>query len=206
MDNAETRRLAASDPTGFVRYDDRMIIDEIQRDPELILSIKELVDDQPTPGRFLLTGSARVLGLRTLPDTLVGRMETVELWPLSQGEIDGSPDAFIDAAFTLGPDLRHDSDVTRDDYIERLARGGFPDAVTRTPARRTDLLTGYVADLINRDVVQSARSSAARRCVRSSERWRRPRARPSRPAGSARHSACAIRRSSAISACSISSS
>ncbi len=154
LDNAETRRLAASDPTGFVRFDDRMIIDEVQRVPELLLSIKELVDDEPVPGRFLLTGSARVLGLRDLPDTLVGRMETVELWPLSQGEIDGAPDAFVDAAFTHGPNLRHDSDVTRDEYIERLVRGGFPDAIARTPTRRTDFLTGYVADLVNRDVVQ----------------------------------------------------
>lgn len=41
--------------------------------------------------------------MRDLPDTLVGRMETIELWPLSQGEIDGAPDGFVDAAFELGP-------------------------------------------------------------------------------------------------------
>lgn len=154
LDNAETRRLAASDPTGFVRFDERMIVDEIQREPDLLLSIKELVDEHPTPGRFLLTGSARILGLRDLPDTLVGRMETVELWPLSQGEIDGTPDSFVDAAFGVGPELRHDSTETRDGYVERIVRGGFPEAVTRPARRRVDFINNYVADLINRDVVQ----------------------------------------------------
>jgi uncharacterized protein len=76
-----------------------MVIDEIQRDPELFLSINAIVDEQPDPGRFLLTGSARVMGLRSLPDALVSRMETVELWPLTQGEIDGTPDNFVDSAF-----------------------------------------------------------------------------------------------------------
>lgn len=77
-----------------------MVIDEVQRAPELFLAIKATVDANPRPGRFLLTGSSQVLALRGLPDTLPGRMETIELWPLSQGEIDDSPDGFIDAAFT----------------------------------------------------------------------------------------------------------
>jgi predicted AAA+ superfamily ATPase len=131
-----------------------MIIDEIQRDPELLLSIKALVDEEPEPGRFLLTGSARVLGLRDLPDALVGRMETIELWPLSQGEIEGTGNNFVDTAFEQGPDLHHDSTVTRDEYIERIVRGGFPDAYHRPERRRTAYLKSYVADIINRDVAQ----------------------------------------------------
>lgn len=154
LDNEATRRLVADDPAGFVRFDERMIIDEVQREPNLLLSIKELVDEDPEPGRFLLTGSARILGLRDLPDTLVGRMETIELWPLSQGEIDGAEDCFVDVAFGQGPELRHESQVTRDEYIERIVRGGFPEAIRRAPARRADFLRNYVADLINRDVVQ----------------------------------------------------
>jgi len=154
LDNAQTRDLATTDPTSFVRLHDRMVIDEIQRNPELLLSIKELVDEQPNPGRFLLTGSARVLGLRRLPDTLVGRMETIELWPLSQGEIDGAPDGFVDAAFELGAELHHDSDVSRSDYLDRILRGGFPDVLARTAARRSAYLKSYVTDLINRDVIQ----------------------------------------------------
>ena len=98
LDNGLTRQAALADPTGFVDFPDLLVIDEIQRAPELLLAIKEQVDADPRPGRYLLTGSARVLGLRALPDTLAGRMETIELWPFSQGEIGGTRDAFIDAA------------------------------------------------------------------------------------------------------------
>jgi predicted AAA+ superfamily ATPase len=102
LDRAATRQAAAFDPTEFVAGADSMVIDEVQRVPELLLAIKEVVDTDPRPGRFLLTGSARVLSLRSVPDVLPGRMETIELWPLSQGEIDGTPDGFVDAAFADG--------------------------------------------------------------------------------------------------------
>lgn len=132
-----------------------MIIDEVQRVPELFLSIKEVVDTDHRPGRFLLTGSARVLGLRGLPDALPGRMETIELWPLSQGEIEGTPDGFVDAVFGDGPDLRHESQESRAGYAARVTRGGFPEAVARPdPRRRAQFFDSYVADLINRDVLQ----------------------------------------------------
>ena len=155
LDRAVTRQAAEEDPTGFVDLPKPMVIDEIQRVPELLLAIKEQVDADPRPGRFLLTGSARVLGLRTLPDALPGRMETIELWPFSQGEIDGTPDGFIDAVFTHGSDLHHGSTMRRAEYAERVVRGGFPESVARTqPRRRERFLDSYVADLINRDVRQ----------------------------------------------------
>ncbi len=99
LDRATTRHAALSDPVGFVAYPELIVIDEIQRVPDLLLAIKAEVDEDPRPGRFLLTGSARVLGLRALPDTLPGRSETIELWPFSQGEVDGGPDGFVDAVF-----------------------------------------------------------------------------------------------------------
>ena len=71
------------------------IIDEVQRVPELLLGIKAVVDVNPEPGQFLLTGSARVLGMRGVADSLPGRSETIELWPLSQDEIDGVPGNFV---------------------------------------------------------------------------------------------------------------
>jgi uncharacterized protein len=155
LDWAETRSAAINDPTGFVAGDGTMVIDEVQRIPELLLSIKAEVDADPRPGRFLLTGSARVLGLRDLPDTLPGRMETIELWPLSQGEIDGKPDGFVDAIFEHGPAVRHASAETRSGYVDRIVRGGFPEALARaTTRRRTRFFDAYVADLINRDVIQ----------------------------------------------------
>lgn len=90
-----------------------MVIDEIQLAPELLRAIKVTVDLNPTPGRFLLTGSSRILALRTLPDALPGRMEVIELWPFSQGEIGGLPDRFIDAAFQHGPHLDRTSTLRR---------------------------------------------------------------------------------------------
>ncbi len=102
LDNAITRQAAIADPVGFVDSAELMVIDEIQRVPDLLLAIKEQVDADPRPGRYLLTGSARLLGLRGLPDTLPGRTETIELWPLAQGELDGTADRFIDAVFDRG--------------------------------------------------------------------------------------------------------
>ena len=154
LDHAATRHAALSDPTDFVLGVESMVIDEVQRVPELLLAIKETVDADPRPGRFLLTGSARVLGLRGLPDALPGRMETIELWPLSQGEIDGAPDGFVDAIFAAGPDFRHSSAETRAGYADRVVRGGFAEAVARPSRRRERFFDSYVGDLINRDVIQ----------------------------------------------------
>src|SRR5260370_18722166 len=67
LDRAATRQAAQFDPTEFVAGADFMVIDEVQRVPELLLAIKETGDADPRPGRFLLTGSARPLVLRSLP-------------------------------------------------------------------------------------------------------------------------------------------
>ncbi|MFC4060834.1 ATP-binding protein [Planomonospora corallina] len=158
LDHPLTRSSAEDDPIRFIDHDGLMLIDEVQRVPDLWLAIKHLVDRDPRPGRFLLTGSARLLSLSSLPDSLPGRSETIELWPLSQGEIDGEPDGFIDAAFTHGADIRAEPrDLRRKDYLERVIRGGFPEAVTReTSRRRQRFFQSYVDDLVSRDVKQVA--------------------------------------------------
>ncbi len=156
LDDAALRAAAEADPTGFVHHDGLLLIDEIQRVPDLLLAIKHEVDRDPRPGRFLLTGSARLLGLRTLPDALPGRSETIELWPLSQGEIDGAPEAFVDAVFQQGNDVElSPSPLRRADYVARALRGGYPEAVRRVdPRRRGRFFTSYLADIIARDVRQ----------------------------------------------------
>jgi len=155
LDAAVTRQAAVTDPAGFVDTADLMVIDEIRRVPELLLAIKEQVDTDPRPGRYLLSGSARVLALRGLPDTLPGRIETIELWPFSQGEIDGAPDRFVDAIFEQGETLTHESAISRQEYAERVVRGGFPEALARTnPRRRERFFDSYLADLVARDVSQ----------------------------------------------------
>ena len=156
LDDPATLRAAKEDPTGFVEHESVMVIDEIQLAPELLQPIKVAVDLDPTPGRYLLTGSSRILALRTLPDALPGRMEVIELWPFSQGELHGEPDGFVDAAFRHGAALEHRSDLRRRDYLERAVMGGFPEAVKRTQRRRAAFFESYLTTLIERDVLELA--------------------------------------------------
>jgi predicted AAA+ superfamily ATPase len=156
LDDPATLRAARDDPAGFVEHDGLMVIDEVQVAPELFGSIKVAVDTDPRPGRFLLTGSAQVLALRQLPDALPGRMEIIELWPFSQGEIDRAPDAFIDAAFARGPALSRTSTLRKRDYLDRVVRGGYPEAVRRTPRRRAAFFDSYLTSLIERDIKELA--------------------------------------------------
>jgi predicted AAA+ superfamily ATPase len=155
LDNDPVRAAALADPAGFVHADGLVMIDEIQRAPDLLLAIKAEVDRNPRPGRFLLTGSARLWGLKGVPDILPGRSETVELWPLAQGEISGGPDEFVDAVFGDDePPLAHGV-LRRSDYVERALRGGFPEAVRRVDlGRRGRFFESYISDLIERDIRQ----------------------------------------------------
>lgn len=156
LDRATELAAAKADPNRFVRHAGLMLIDEVQRAPELMLAIKAAVDEDTRPGQFLLTGSARLLGLRSLPDALVGRMETVELWPFSQGEIDGTAERFIDRVFADEPELPGAGRATREEYAERVSRGGFPEAARRDERRRAKFFEAYLNDLIDRDVRQLA--------------------------------------------------
>jgi predicted AAA+ superfamily ATPase len=158
LDDPQTRLAAESDPVGFLDFDGLMLIDEVQRVPDLWLAIKNSVDRDPRPGRFILTGSARLLALHSLPDALPGRSETVELWPLSQGEIDGEPDGFVDAVFSTDavPAARV-TQLRRGDYLSRIARGGYPTAFQRdTPRRRDRFFSSYLNDIVVRDIKQVA--------------------------------------------------
>jgi uncharacterized protein len=131
-----------------------MVIDEIQREPELILPIKARVDASARPGQFLLTGSARLMGLRSLPDSLIGRSETIELWPFSQGELEATVETFVDVMFAPDavPPVR--LNLTKADYLARAIQGGYPEATKRSGGRRTKFFDGYVNDLIDRDITQ----------------------------------------------------
>lgn len=156
LDDTTVRAAADADPAAFVRHDDLLVIDEVQRVPDLILAIKHKVDLDPRPGQFLLTGSARLFALQQIPDLLPGRSETIELWPLSQGEIERISNGFVDAVFELGQDLAaHPSTLNRSDYVQRALAGGYPEAVRRTDlGRRARFFESAISDLISRDVRQ----------------------------------------------------
>ena len=153
LDNATTLGAARSDPTGFVRNLDRAVIDEVQRVPELLLAIKESVDNDPRPGRFLLTGSANLMTLPRVADSLAGRMETVSLLPLAQSEIaTATPPNFLEQVFRGEPPKAGRFLVGRA-LADVVLSGGYPEALARKGwARRQDWYLDYVDAIVQRDV------------------------------------------------------
>jgi uncharacterized protein len=143
---------AKEDPVGMIRNLDRAIIDEIQRAPQLLLAIKKSIDEDRRPGRFLLTGSANLMALPTVADSLAGRMETLTLLPLSQSEIHGTTVNWLDSVFAGHiPGLA--TPLIGESLFETVLRGGYPEAVSRTtPRRRTTWARQYIDALIQRDV------------------------------------------------------
>ena len=152
LDDTNVLRSAINDPVGFVRGLDRAVIDEVQRAPDLLLAIKNLVDDDKAPGRFLLTGSANLMTLPKVADSLAGRMEVVRLLPLSQAEILGKKSGFIDRAFA-GEKPVADNMIIGDDLVKNVLSGGYPEALGRTRwPRKQDWYHGYLDAIIQRDV------------------------------------------------------
>ena len=153
LDDAATLAAARTDPTGFVEgLDQRVVFDEVQKAPELFPALKLEVDRRRTPGRFLLTGSADVLSLPSLSESLAGRMEPRVLWPLSRGEIEGAEEFFVGAMFAKSPPRPITSGSNRGDVVARALRGGYPDVFRRSEARRRDWFDAYVTTILQRDV------------------------------------------------------
>ncbi len=152
LDDANVLRSATDDPVGFIRGLDRAVVDEIQRVPDLLLAIKSLVDDDKTPSRFLLTGSANLMTLPKVADSLAGRMEVVRLLPLSQAEILGTKSGFIDRAFAYKKPNAGKM-IVGDDLMEAVLSGGYPEALGRTRwSRKQDWYQGYLDAIVQRDV------------------------------------------------------
>jgi uncharacterized protein len=153
MDDATVLAAAESDADGFVRgLDGPVVLDEVQRVPALFRAIKAAVDPDRTPGRFLLTGSADVLLLPTVSESLAGRIEILTLWPFSQGELESHIDRFAEAVFAdkLPAGQSVDRKVSTWD---RIVRGGFPEAVERASRRRRSAwYQAYVTTVLQRDV------------------------------------------------------
>ncbi len=152
LDNVTTLEAARQDPAGFIRGLDKAVIDEIQRAPELLLAIKESVDLDQRPGRFLLTGSANLMTLPRVADSLAGRMEVIRLLPLSQNEIQGFSPTFLNSVFDGAiPVVKRP--ILADDLIETALAGGYPEAVARTSyRRRQDWYLNYIDAIVQRDI------------------------------------------------------
>ena len=153
LDDDVLLTAALADPLGFVGdLPERTILDEVQRAPEIFTSIKSVVDRHRTSGRFLLTGSANILLLPKLADSLAGRMEILRLHPLAQCELASQTSQFLDTLFDRAFAISSYPRL-QDELIERIVAGGYPAALVRSIARRrANWYRDYIETLVQRDV------------------------------------------------------
>lgn len=160
LDDAATRAAVAADPALFVSGRSPVCIDEYQHEPELLSAIKAELNRDLRPGRFILTGSTTYSSIPLTAQSLTGRLHVVTVWPLSQGEIAGVQEVFVDRLFADSASLvwPEASRTSRDDYIERVVRGGMPLALARgTAASRGRWFDDYVQLVVERDVLELSR-------------------------------------------------
>ena len=152
LDDRTTLDAAQSDPAGFIRGLNRATVDEIQRAPELLLAIKKAVDEDYRPGRFLLTGSANVMTLPRVADSLAGRIETLRMLPLARAEIEGRPPAFLKRLFA--GNIESASGATVGDELVRIVlAGSFPEALARESERRRQAWArSWLTSILTRDL------------------------------------------------------
>ncbi|MCE2493530.1 MAG: ATP-binding protein [Alphaproteobacteria bacterium] len=152
LDDRTVLDAALSDPNGFIRGLDRAIIDEIQRAPDLLLAIKRSVDEDYRPGRFLLTGSANVMTLPRVADSLAGRIETIRMLPLARAEIAGTAPTFLERLFEGRLEGERQA-VIGDDLVRLALLGGFPEAIERESERRRQAWSrSYLTSVLTRDL------------------------------------------------------
>lgn len=167
LDEGVQLAAATRDPDGFISsLPDHVVIDEVQRAPDLFRAIKRSVDRDRRPGRFLLTGSADALVLPKVSESLAGRMEVLTLYPLSQGEIEGHREGFVDACFAENFRPKKTPALAWPELVERMVPGGFPEVLARKPARRGAWFGSYVTSILERDVRDLANIQALRELPR----------------------------------------
>jgi len=154
LDDRGARQTAQADPAGFLAgFDGPVLIDEVQRAPELILAIKQVVDREQRPGQFLLTGSANILSSRKVHETLAGRIELTRLWPFAQAELkDDGAGNLVDALFATSPPRIVSAPIGRGAFVSRAAAGGYPEARLRIGRRRDRWFSSYLATTFERDL------------------------------------------------------
>lgn len=161
LDDEPTRAAAAADAVGWIAAagDRPLIIDEIQRMPELTLAVKSAIDKDRRPGRFILTGSASVLRVRGLADSLVGRAARLTMFGFSRGEAAGVHDDYA-AMLVSDPAalVSTESDLSRADYALLLATGAYPDVGSMPPRVRATWFDSYVKGIVGRDMTELRRS------------------------------------------------
>lgn len=161
FDDAVLCTAAQADPVGFAGdLPERVILDEVQRVPALFSALKVAVDRKRSAGRFILTGSANVLLVPKLADSLAGRMEIIRLHPLAQCELNRRTTSFLDSLFA-GNFKTRQTDRLASQLAEKIVAGGYPAALARpTERRRATWYRDYLDALVQRDVRDLARISS----------------------------------------------
>jgi predicted AAA+ superfamily ATPase len=160
LDEVATRVAVAADPELFVSGPSPVCIAEYQHEPKLLSAIKAELNRDLRPGRFVLTGSTTYSSIPLTAQSLTGRLHVVTVWPLSQGEIDGVREGFVERLFDDARGLvgAAASNLTREEYVERIVRGGMPLARARhDAASRGRWFDDYVRLVIERDVLELSR-------------------------------------------------
>jgi predicted AAA+ superfamily ATPase len=162
FDDDVQRAAAQADPVGYVAdMPERAVLDEVQRVPELFTSLKVAVDARREPGRYILTGSANVLLVPKLADSLAGRMEILRLHPLTQAELARKAPDFLSMLFSRDFNTGKVGRREGRGLVERVVAGGYPAALTRTTQkRRATWYRNYADTLIQRDIRALTRISA----------------------------------------------
>jgi predicted AAA+ superfamily ATPase len=153
LDDLSTLAAAKSDPVAFIRGLDRAVIDEVQRAPDLLLAIKQSVDEDRRPGRFLLTGSANLLTVKTIHESLAGRVEIIPLYPLGRSEQLGikHPQFMAKAFRGVVPDTAEA--LSKEKLLDWVIAGGYPEAIKRSSERRRrDWYRAYIKSIVERDL------------------------------------------------------
>ncbi|MFH1644382.1 MAG: ATP-binding protein [bacterium] len=156
FDHLPTLMAAKDDPVSFIsRIKKPVILDEIQRVPELFLPIKSDVDENRIPGRYFLTGSADPLLIPKLGDSLAGRMRLLTLWPLSQGEIEDKEETFLDKAFNQIPfSTSKKLSSSKQNLLSRIIKGGYPaPLLMKNETQRHDWFNDYVSLVLQKDIL-----------------------------------------------------
>lgn len=159
LDDLDVMEQAAAAPADLVARAPKMTLDEIQRTPALLHAIKRAIDQKRTRGRFVLTGSANLLLMRNVSESLAGRATYLALWPMTRREQLGLGragiwDELLDAGDDDWPDVVRAQRVPSEDWKALALRGGYP-----TPAlelqrsqERATWFAGYVRTYLERDL------------------------------------------------------
>lgn len=169
LDDNNYYQIAISDPAEFITgLPNEVTLDEVQRAPMLLPAIKRAVDEDRRPGRFLLTGSANLLLLPQVTESLAGRMEIIQLQPLTEAEKMRQPGRFLNALLEddFNPAIGSEMETTDQTLAERLVAGGYPEPLSRPPDRARQWRRQYLRTIVERDVRDIARVRDSRELSR----------------------------------------